>query len=246
MTSVATAAILLLVSTSAWTVVLAAGEHSLSPTARILVAASVWVATVTALTGMMISRSRWARRLALTVAASQGILALITEIAPWWWAAAALTAAAAVAVGGPWLNGYVRALPAAAGPPARAVIVPLLLVGAPFAIGISGGDDTAAAVVAGTALATAFWFIRTLPGALLVVRLIWPLVSLVGGWLIGWPSGAVAAAIGVAVSAVAWDASVTRAVVPLVQPGSVVPIPPELAPREVLDAADVDERGKRR
>lgn len=245
MTAVMTAAILLLVSTGTWTVVLARGLHAHPPTAVVLMAASLWVVTVASVAGMLISRSHWARRLGWALTLGHAAIALIAPVDPWWWLAGALSMAAAVSVAGPWLNGYVRSLPAAAGPPARAVVVPILLVGTPFLVGLAGGDGIAAALVGGVALGSAFWFVRTLPAALMVVRVVWPLVGLVGGWFMGWPAGTVAAAMGLAVAIIAWDSSVTRAVVPLVERGSVVPIPPELTPREILDAAKLDDKGRR-
>lgn len=246
MTAVVTAAILLLASTGAWTVVLARGLHAHPPTAVVLMAASLWVVTLASIAGMLISRSHWARRLGLALTFGHAAIALIAPVDPGWWVGGALTMAAAVSVAGPWLNGYVRALPAAAGPPARAVVVPILLVGTPFAVGLAGGDGIAAALVGGVALGAAFWFIRALPAALMVVRVVWPLTGLVGGAFMGWPRGMVAAAMGLAVAIVAWDSSVTRAVVPLVERGSVVPIPPELTPKEILDAANLDDKGRRR
>lgn len=246
MTAVVTAAILLLASTGAWTVVLALGLHSRPATAVVLMAVSLWVVTVASIAGMLISRSQWARRLGLTLTLGHATTAAIASVDPWWWVGAALSMAAAVSVAGPWLKGYVRSLPAAAGPPARAVVIPILLVGTPFLVGLAGGDRIAAALVGGGAFLTAFWFVRTLPAALMVVRVVWPLAALTGGWVMGWPAGTVAAAMGLTVATVAWDSSVTRAVVPLVERGSVVPIPPELTPREILDAADLDDKGHRR
>lgn len=246
MTAVVTASILLLASTGTWTLVLAVGVHGRSDVAVVLMAASLWVATVAALTGMMISRSRWARRLGLAVTVAHAVIAVISSVDAVWWAGAVVSAATAVSVAGPWLNGFVRALPAAAGPPQRAVVVPLLLTGTPFALGLANADDVAAALTGGGALVAGFWFIRALPLALLAVRVVWPLLALACAWFMGWPPGVVAAVMGVAVSAVAWDSSVTRAVVPLTQRGSVVAIPPELTPREVLDAADLDDRGRRK
>jgi len=246
MTAVVTAAILLLASTGAWTVVLARGLHAHPPTAVVLMAVSLWVATVASIAGMLISRSHWARRLGLALSLGHAAIASIAPVDPWWWVGAALSMAGAVSVAGPWLKGYVRSLPAAAGPPARAVVIPILLVGTPFLVGLAGGDHGTAALVGGGALLAAFWFVRTLPAALMVVRVVWPLAALAGGWFMGWPAGTVAAAMGLAVATLAWDSSVTRAVVPLVERGSVVPIPPELTPREILDAANLDEKGRRR
>ena len=246
MTAVVTAAIALLASTGAWSLTLATGSHGHSDIAIVLMATSLWVATVTSLTGMLVARSRWARRLGLAVTVGHAAIALIVALDPLWWVAAILSVVAAISVAGPWLNGFIRSLPAAAGPPPRAILVPLMLVATPFLIGLADADGVMAAVVGGGALVAAFWFIRTLPLALTVVRVGWPVLAIAGAWFMGLPAGFVAAAMAVVVSGLGWDSSITRAVVPLIERGSLVPIPPELTPRDVLDAANLDERGRRR
>ena len=56
----------------------------------------------------------------------------------------------------------------------------------------------------------------------------------------------VSAGLGITIAIVARDPSVKVAFYPPRERGSVFPIPPELAPHEILEAADVDEKGKRR
>lgn len=240
-----TAALLLIASTAAWTVVMALDASPRPATAVIAMAVSLWTAAVASVSGMMISRSRWARRTGLALAAAHGVIAVIWPVDGWWMAAAGLSAAAAISVSGPWLRGIVRSLPAAAGPPARAVLVPLLILAVPFVGGALGGDGAWFAIAALAALGAGFWFIRTWTGALVAVRIGWPLVALSLAWPIGGAAGVAVAALGVTVSVVAWDESVTRSVIPLVERGSLVPIPPELAPGDVLDAAGIDDRGRR-
>lgn len=239
------ASALLMAATGAWTVVLATSpppDHS-GP-AVVMMSVALWIATVAAVTGMLVVRGRWARRLALAVAVAHGVVALLPEPDGWWGAAAILSCGAAIAIGGPWLNGFIRQRPAAAGPPDRAVLLPLVLVTTAFAIGATGGGSAAAAVVGYSSFLVAFWFIRALPGALLLVRLGWPALALGLAWPIGGPAGVAAAAGAVAVAFLAWHETVHHALHPLVQPGSRVPIPPELAPRDVLDAAEIDDRGR--
>jgi hypothetical protein len=48
------------------------------------------------------------------------------------------------------------------------------------------------------------------------------------------------------VLAMAWHPEVKVAFHPPRETGRVFPIPPELAPKEILDAADLDERGRPR
>ena len=237
---------LLLLASLAWTVVAVGGDTRLEGVTLVLVVAPVWVATVAAIAGMLVARSRWARRLAVAVGVSHAALALSMGQGPLWWAGVATSAAAMVSVAGPWLNGIVRGLPSASGPPPRAVLVPLALVGVPFVVGMADPPPVAAAVAGFTALVAAFWYIRALPGAVVAVRVLWPATALVTAWPMGLPGGVVTALCAAGVAALAWDGSVSRAVHPLERPGTVVPIPPELVPKEILDAAGLDDRGRRR
>ncbi len=234
----------LLVSTAAWTVQLAIGAEGYSGVSVVLMAVSMWVSTVVSLTGMLVARARWARRLGLAVAAAQGVLAVATPPGAVWATALAATAFTAVSVAGPWLDGIVRGRPSASGPPERVVLIALLLLGVPFAFGVTKGADTPALIVGLSALVTCFWFVRTLPGALLAVRIVWPLLAIGLAYPMGFPATTVAVFAGIAVGTLAWHSSVRNSVHPLVESGSRVPIPPELAPREVLDAAEIDDRGR--
>jgi hypothetical protein len=64
-------------------------------------------------------------------------------------------------------------------------------------------------------------------------------------WL-GPVAGVVASALAVAVAALTWHPSVKASYHPPREVGTTFPIPPELAPREVLDAAEVDDSGRPR
>lgn len=236
----------LLLTTAAWTVVLATATSERSELGTVLIALSLWAATVVSLTGMLVARARWARRLGLAVTAAQGALALLISPDVWWGLALVLSAVTAVSLGGPWLDGIIRGRPSASGPPTRAVLLPLVLIGVPYLLGYVDASGLEALVVAVTALLTAFWFIRTLPGALAAVRVVWPALTLALAATMGWQAGVTAAGAAVAVATLAWHSSVRNAVHPLIETGSRVAIPPELAPREILDAADIDDSGRPR
>jgi hypothetical protein len=62
----------------------------------------------------------------------------------------------------------------------------------------------------------------------------------------GWPTAFVSAALGLIVGILAWDRSVKTSYHPPREVGTTFPIPPELAPEEVLDAAEIDDKGRRR
>lgn len=238
--------LLLLSSTALWTVAAAVGLPGYTEVAVVLIALSAWTCAVAATAGMIVARSRWARRLTLVLSAGHLIMAVVRPIDGWWLGAVAATAATAVGAAGPWLAGHVRSLPSATGPPGQAVMVPLLLTGAPWALGLAGAAGSAPLVVGLAALATAFWFARALPGALVAVRGVWPLLAAALAPSMGLQVGAVSAGLALAVAATAWHPGVARAVHPLVERGAAVAIPPELAPPEVLDAAGLDDRGRRR
>lgn len=236
----------LIVSTALWTVQLAVGASGHSGVSIVLMALSLWGATVVALTGMLVARARWARRLGLAVAAAHGVVAVITSPGFWWWTALTATAATAVSIAGPWLDGIVRGRPSASGPPPRVVLIALVVLGLPFGLGVTAADDLVGTIVGLSALVAGFWFVRTLPGALVAVRIIWPAIAIGLAYPMGWPASAVAVFAGIAVGVLAWHPTVRNSVHPLVESGSRVPIPPELAPRDVLDAADIDDRGRPR
>lgn len=237
--------VLLLFSTATWTVLLAV-QDTLPAVSVVLIALSLWPATVTSLSGMMLARAHWARRLGMAVTAGHGALALVSVPGPAWGVAVFLSAITAIAIGGPWLDGIVRSRPSAAGPPARVVLIALILLGVPFGVGIAEGDNGPAIAVSLAALLVAYWFIRAMPGALATVRIVWPVAAVVLAFFVGWPAGVVPAGVGIAVAVFAWHSSVRTSIHPLVEKGSVVRIPPELAPLDVLDAADIDDRGRRR
>lgn len=237
---------LLIAATGTWTLVLGRGLPARDDSAIILIALSLWVATVASVTGMLVVRGRWARRLGLAVTGGHALVSLVAPTDAFWGAAAVLSAGTAVAIAGPWLDGHIRARPAASGPPTRAVLVPLILVSVPLAAGLTGGGGVIGLVVGWGALVAAYWFIRVLPGALVVVRVVWPAFALATAWPLGWPAGAVVVALSGVVTVIAWHSSIRASVVSLVERGSVVPIPPELAPPEILDAADIDDRGRPR
>jgi len=70
------------------------------------------------------------------------LLAAVRPIDVSWGLAVVSTLIAAIAVFSPALMAGLRKLPAATGPPARAVLLALMLIGLPFPLGISAWDET--------------------------------------------------------------------------------------------------------
>ena len=78
----------------------------------------------------------------------------------------------------------------------------------------------------------------------MLTRVLWPALAIALALPMGLLSGILSAALGVTVAVLAWDSAVKTAFHPPVESGSSYPIPPELAPKDVLDAAQIDDRGR--
>lgn len=237
-----------LIAAVVWLLGLIADPAPLDGVSVLLVGIGLVSMAAVATVGIVLSGGRWARRFALTTLASCLAVAAIRPIDAWWFAGLAATALAFASLYLPSVTDRVRKLPSAAGPPPRAVMVPLMLISTPFVIGItnSDGEAWAAALVSTSALIAAFLYSRAVTGSVVTVRLAWPALALGLSPFIGLPGSLASAVAGVAVAVVAWHPSVSLAVHPSVEAGTGYSIPPELTPTEILDAAQLDDRGKRK
>ena len=201
-----------------------------------------------AVVGMVVVGGRWARRTGLATIGASLVIAVIRPSDPIWFVALAVTVIAGVLLFQPVVTRQIRKLPSATGPPNRAVVVSLLLAFTPFAVGLASWDqETAMTVVVGlSAPVAALWYSRVLPGGLLAVRFVWPALAFGLAVFQPLPVAVVSVAIAVAVLWLAWHREVKVAFHPPRETGRAYPIPPELAPREILDAAEIDERGRPR
>lgn len=242
------AAALLLAAALIWAGLVASGAGPWSPTPALLVAAQLVVLAAVAVVGMLVAASRWARRLGVAVAAAGLALGVVIPVGGWWWAGVAASGLALAGLVGTAFKGVVRERPAATGPPREAVLLSLLLISAPGILGVVSPDGVgAAALVASLAsVGAGAWYLKAAPGALWVVRLLAPLLWLVAAVATGLWGGVVLGVGAAGAAGLAWTAGARLAVKPLTTEGTRVRIPPELAPREVLDAAGLDERGRRR
>ncbi|MEX2652511.1 MAG: hypothetical protein WD473_08735, partial [Acidimicrobiia bacterium] len=101
-------------------------------------------------------------------------------------------------------------------------------------------------IVGLTAPLAALWYSRVLPGGLYAVRIIWPLITIGLALLQPAPVAIVSVVTAIVVLAMAWRPEVEVAFHPPRETGRGYPIPPELVPKEILDAAELDEKGRRR
>jgi hypothetical protein len=228
----------------AWSIALMIDQGPFpSPVADFLIGLGLITCGAVSVAGMSLNSSRWAYRLGWGVIAFTGVIAVGRPVDAAWLVGLLVSAASAVALVA--CAPAMRRLPSATGPGERAVLVPLLLLSVPAVLGLIVPGPTWALLLVGvTAPLTAYLYSRVILGGLLAVRVIWPLMALVVSPLLDWPGPVVGAVIAVGVAALAWHPSVKAAFHPPREVGSTFPIPPELTPKEVLDAARIDDTGK--
>lgn len=213
-----------------------------------LIAVGLLIMATVSTVGMIVVGGRWAHRLGLATLAITLVPAALRDTDLVWFIGVASTAVALVALLSPALTRSIRRLPSAGGPPPGAITPAMLLLAAPAVFGLIGNHAPpwALLTVGLTAPNAALLYSRVLPGGLLAIRLVWPALAMALSPVLGMPVGVASALAGVLVAVLAWDRSVKTSYHPPREVGTTFPIPPELAPPEVLDAAEVDEKGRRR
>ena len=208
--------------------------------------AGLLLITAVCIVGMVAGAARWARRLAIGSAGAMVALGLLFPLTAWTVTAMALAGAAGAGLAGTSFDGLIRQRPPADGPPPRSVLLSLLLLVAPpvWALVAIDGLGTAAVVAVAVAWTTMAWYVKAAPGALLAVRVASPIVLVAMAIVEGSELGALVGVTAAGLLGLAWTVEARIAVHPLAEPGTTVPIPPELAPRDVLDAAGIDDRGR--
>lgn len=227
-----------------WTIALIvdAGPFPVVPSV-LLVGIGLLVVSTVSTVGLVVLGARWSHRLAWGVLAVGGAIAAVRPVDAAWVAALVATVASGVAL--VTLQGKIRKLPSASGPPDQAVLLPLVLIAAPVALGLTASGAAWAVLTVGlSALVAAFMYSRVVFGGLVAVRYAWPLVAVAACFSMDLPALLVTVALAAAVLYLAWHPSAKVAFHPPVEAGSTFPIPPELAPRDILDAAGLDDRGR--
>ena len=235
-----------LMAALAWTVAIAVDGGGRSQGSVLLIGLGLILMATVSVVGMIVAGGRWARRLGFAVAAATGLVALTRETDVFWWIALAFTGLTVLALNTPSVTTSIRQLPSAQGPPVRAVLAPLILISTTFILGFVSTDIVAwpELDVALSAPLVAFAYSRAFRGGLFSMRVLWPVLAGGLAFLMEWPTGAVAAGLGLTVAVLAWHPSVKVAFSPPREVGSTYPIPPELTPPEILDAAGLDDKGR--
>lgn len=230
----------------AWVVTLLVDPGPFPQSSTVLIGVGLLAISTTAVVGLVVTGARWAHRLAMVSVAGTLAIATLRPIDTVWWLGLVLSAAAAAVIFLPSVTAGVRKLPSADGPPPAAVIPPLALLASPLLVGLfsSGAPPLAALIVGLSAPLFAYFYTRVLPGGLWGVRLLWPLLALWVSPALGVPAGVVTALLAIVIAGFAWRPEVKASYHPPREVGSTFPIPPEMTPPEVLDAAHIDETGK--
>ena len=230
----------------AWVLALLLEPGPLPPSSTLLTGIGLLAMATTSVVGLVVTGARWAHRLGLGAVAATLVIAALRPIDLIWWVGLALSTVAATALFFPRVTDRVRKLPAAAGPPPAAVVPPLALLAAPYIVGVAAMDVPGLPVLAVglSAPLFAYLYARVLPGGLWGVRILWPLLALGLSPAMGMPAGLVTGLLGLGVAVVAWRPEVKSSYHPPREVGTTFPIPPEMTPPEVLDAAQIDDKGR--
>lgn len=246
-TSLLTTAALLVASlAAAW--LLTGPEPVWVEGAGAMIAAGHLILVSVSIVGALVGASRWARWLGTGLAAILAGPALVHPVTAGWIVMVAAAGLALVGLVGTGLRAVIRQRPPADAPPVQATALALGLLAAPIVVGAvqPGGVDLGDWAVAGGSVILAVWYTRARQSALWATRIGTPLLAIVSAFTTDWPE-AVAPVLGFVVLArLAWSTAARVAVVPLAAPGRSVPIPAELTPGEILDAAGIDSHGRKK
>ncbi len=244
----AIAAVALVISAAAWSVLLAFAPEPFSEGSAILLGTDLLLVTVVAVAGVLLARARWALRLTIAIVATEVVLAAVVGLDSAW-PAASTTVAAAAAVAAIARAHWLRRLPSADGPPPQAVVLLIGLVALPgwAALMVPSGLGPIHWVAAAAGPVLALLLGRGGPLGLWLGRLLLPLL---GGAAVAFspmPGRVGLAAAVIILGGLSWSRAVARSAVALLpQRARGYPIPPELVPPEVFEAAGLDERGRPR
>lgn len=212
------------------------------PTTALILAASILSWTAIAIVAILLENSRLGYRLAILVLITCAAIILLHRIIPLWWVAVAGQALAAVGFSDPALGGWVRRRTSATPVPTRAVSLAFVLLTLPglVAFALAANDPGWLPWLSVLNLVLLFWFARRLPLALGLIRVL-PLALAIAGATLAAPARFLWIAGQLAALSLAWTREVRLAVRPLIERGTRVMIPPELAPEEIRQM--LEDRG---
>lgn len=195
--------------------------------------------------GLVLVGGRWARWTLVSVLGASLVISLFRPLDVLGLVSLTATAVGLIVLLSPGAARGVRQRAAAAGPPAKAVLAMLYALAIPLALGLIPVEPNVWVLVFAAAGPVAtYLYSRTIPGGLAALRFGLPILAVVTAFSMPVAHAVTALATAGLTTALAWSADVAIAFRPLVRRGSSYAIPPELVPREILDGARIDDRGK--
>ena len=235
------AAVALLVAAVAWALALVIEPAPWSESAAVVIASGLLVTVAVSVVAVMVESSRLGYWLGVFALGLMLIIAGLRSLDAVWGIATAFTAGGALLMADRRLGGWIRMEGPVAPVPQPATALGLVLLGAPILTAVSLVNRAGGAI---TWLALAVWgvliiYVRRLPGAVGVVRVVPPM--LIGAaTLLEWPGTVIWATLMAVAGVLAWSKAIRVAVRPLLERGSRITIPPELLSDEIKRAAGID------
>jgi hypothetical protein len=213
-----------------------------------MLAAGHLLLTAITIVGALVGAARWSVGLGIGLVSTLAVPAVTHPITPAWVVMVGAAGLGLAGLLGSGLRAAVRHRPPADAPPRKAAGLVLGMLAVPVLIGAlqPGGVDPWDWAVAGGTVALAVWYSRARPTALWATRFGLPALAVALAFVIDFPWWLLAVGAHLALSWMAWSADARVAVIPLASPGRSVPIPAELTPSDILDAAGLDSRGRRK
>lgn len=143
------------------------------------IAIGIVILTTIALSGLLVARGRWSRRLATGLVVAEIALVAVIGIGPWGWVALVAGLGALAGLLGRWLDGWVRMRPSATGPDPNAVVILLGLIALVPAVGIASPSGLAPVdgLLGAAGIALAWGYSKAHLWALWGIRLALPVIA---------------------------------------------------------------------
>lgn len=240
----------LIASSVLWLAWLAGGTEDLAAGPAILLGADLVLLSVVAAAGLLIAHSRWARTIgALIALAPLTFLFFEPEPDSLFWLAVAIAVLTVAAVLSPAVRRWTKAGHPGPGPPAiaAALLIVLLLSPAVSAMASPSGATIPLWLLATAGPLAAFGYSRASVGVLWAIRIVALPLAIAAATAAPRAGAALLIGYGITVTTLSWQKKVLLAAQPLAPlPSPGYRIPPEMAPSEILEAADLDETGRPR
>lgn len=246
-TSILTTAALL-VSSLAAAFVLTGSDAVWTDGAGVMLACGHLLLVAVAIVGSLVGAARWAVGLGVGLAGVLAVPAVVHPMNAAWVVMVATAGLALAGLAGTGLRAVVRQRPPADAPPPKATALVLGTLASPIVVAGLQPDGVTAVdwLLTAAAVALAAWYTRAHPMALWATRLVLPVLAATAAFVVPLPQAVAGVVFFALLTWLAWTKDARVAVIPLAAPGRSVPIPAELAPEDILDAAGLDARGRRK